>query len=212
LRTLNAMFVRDWTILFFPVNWSSRPGWLLSGLIYTAPFALIACAWLARMPKRVIIGCLVLTTVAALPVQHLLLIGTDLANTRIAYLLSVGWALLWGGVFGALPLTRWRVLAIVWLLTWHILMLRHNLDLWLTVPREAQSVCAAFGRTVATAPGQELVVVRGLPQKKNGVAFLANGFPECVAMNSDVPANRVMVNGDASFEWNEAVGRIQPLP
>jgi hypothetical protein len=212
LRTLNAVFVRDWTILFFPVNWSSRPGWLLTGLIYTAPFALIACAWLARMPRRVIIGCVVLTTLAALPVQHLLLIGTDLANTRIAYLLSVGWALLWGGVFGAIPGTRWRVLAIVWLLTWHTVMLRHNLNFWLNVPREAQSVCAAFGRTVATAPGQEPAVVRGLPQKKNGVAFLANGFPECVEMNSDVPASRVMVNGHANFEWNETIGRIQRLP
>ena len=209
LRTLNAVFVRDWTVLFFPVNWSGRPGRLFEGMIYLAPLALFACAWLARVPKRVYLGCIALTTLAALPVEHLLLIGTDLANSRIVYLLAVGWALLWGAVFTAIPRSHWRALAIVWMLTWHTVMLRHNLEFWLRIPRQAQSVCTAFGRTVAAAEGP--VVVRGLPHRIDGVVFLANGFAECVARNGGVPASRVTTtNGDANFEWNEISGSIEP--
>jgi hypothetical protein len=182
---------------------------LLACLILTAPLLLFACAWSARLPRRIYLGCIALTTVAAFPVQHLLLIGSDLSGARILYMLSLGWAILWGAVFSAIPSSRLRTLAIVWILTWHAVMLHHNLAFWLQVPQQAREVCAEFGRTLAKIQTQ--AVVSGLPQKKNGVTFLANGFPQCVAMNSDVPASRVSVNGEPNFEWNETTERIEAI-
>jgi hypothetical protein len=209
LRVLNALFVRDWTILFFPVNWSTLPGGILSTFLFVAPVALAACVWSTRVPRRVFLGCVTLTAAAALPVQQLLLIGTDLGNTRVVYLLLVGWAILWGAIFTAIVSIRWRALAMAWMLVWHVLMLRHNLAFWLRVPVEAREICTMFARTVSENEGQ--AVVGGLPQKKNGVLFLANGFPQCVAMNSDLPSSRVSVYGSANFIWNDAMGRIEPV-
>ena len=44
------------------------------------------------------IGCLAFILAAGLPVEHLLLISPDLGGSRILYLGSVGWALLWAVV------------------------------------------------------------------------------------------------------------------
>ena len=79
-----------------------------------------------------------------------------------------------------------------WMFAWHMSMLRHNLGFWIRVPEEARSVCADFARTAAAVDGQ--AVVGGLPQKKDGVVFLANGFPECVAMNKRVV---IMIDDDS---------------
>jgi len=74
------------------------------------------------------------------------------------------------------------------------------------------SVCAEFGR--AQKMNATLAIVRGLPQKKSDVVFLANGFSECVEMNSGTPHGRIRVeNGPrANFAWNEKTERIEPLP
>jgi hypothetical protein len=208
IQVLNGFLIRDWTILFFPVNWSQPPSAPLRLFLYSLPIALGACVWWARVPRRVLLGCIALTTFAAVPVQHLLLIGTDLANTRVLYLLSVGWAILWGAVITSIPRKAWQATAIAWLLVWHALMLRHNLAFWLRVPEEARSVCTAFAQT---ALGEKQAVVSGLPQRKDGVVFLANGFPECVEMNGNLPASRVNVSGEANFAWNEKTGSIEPV-
>ena len=206
VRMLNAVFVRDWTILFFPVNWSGGVGWVLAVLLCLTPVVLAICVWRARVSRRVIAGCIAMTICAALPVQHLLLIGVDLANTRYLYLLSAGWAVLWGAVFAGL---RWRWFAIGWMVALHMAMAQHNLAFWLRVPEEARTVCTEFGRTVLARQGT--AVVGGLPQRKDGVVFLANGFPECVEMNGHVPAGRVTVYGIPNFVWNGVTGRVEPV-
>jgi hypothetical protein len=211
VQTVNAILVRDWTLLFFPLNWSSPPGRALTFFLVCTPIVFAACAWWARLPRRVFLGSVALTLAAALPVQHLLLIGTDLSGARIVYLLSIGWAVLWGGLFSAIARVQWRALAMAWMLVLHTLMLRHNLAAWIRVPEEANRVCAAFARS--TSVTQEQVVVSGLPSKKSGVVFLANGFPECVAMNGLVPRKRIQVQDGpgANFAWNESSGRVEPL-
>ena len=210
VRMLNAVFIRDWTILFFPVNWSGSPGWLLSALLLSAPVMLGVIAWKTRPPRRAISGSLAMTILAALPVQHLLLIGVDLSNTRYVYLPSVGWALLWGSIFSALPQPRWKALAIGWMLALHLLIAQHNLQFWLRVPEDARQVCIDFGHTISSTQGT--AIVGGLPLKRDGVVFLSNGFPECVGMNSGVPASRVTVYGTPNFIWNPVAGRIEPVP
>jgi hypothetical protein len=196
VRMLNAVLVRDWTILFFPINWST-------------PVVLAVCAWKSKVPGLAAAGAIAMTICAALPVQHLLLIGIDLANTRFVYLLSVGWALLWGLVFAGLPTPRWRFGAIGAMAALHVLIGQHNLGFWLDVHEEVTQVCTAFAQTISSTPGT--AIAGGLPMKKNGVVFLANGFPECVAMNSNLPASKVSVFGTPNYVWNPATNRLEPV-
>jgi len=215
IHTLNALVLRDWAILFFPLNWSAPPGPLLRVFLISIPLVLAACGWWARMPKRVFVGCIAFTLAAALPVQHLLLIDTDLSGSRVVYLLWVGWAILWGSLFSAIPRTRWRALAIVWMLALQALMLHHNLARWTSIPMEARNACVAFAETVKSTT--EPVVVGGLPAKKSGVVFLRGGFPECVQMNGGVSLGRIQVqdgptaNLRPNYFWNDSTGRIEPV-
>ena len=210
LHTLNALVLREWAILFFPVNWSAPPSLVLRIFLISIPVVLAACAWWGRIPRRVFLGSIALTLAAALPVQHLLLIDTDLSGSRLVYLLSVGWAILWGHLFNAIPRAHWRVLAIAWMLALQALMLHHNLAEWITVPVEARNACVAFAQTVRSTPGP--AVVSGLPNKKNGVVFLHGGFPECVQMNGGIPLGRIQVRDgpSADYFWNDSSSRIEP--
>jgi Dolichyl-phosphate-mannose-protein mannosyltransferase len=211
VHTLNAIFVRDWTILFFPLNWSFPPSKALTLFLILTPLVLAACAWWGRLRMRSILGSMALTLVAALPVQHLLLIDTDLSGARIVYLLSVGWAVLWGSLFSAIPSPMWRALAIAWMLSLHALMLRHNLAGWIAMPATAQRVCQDFAQTVRATEGP--IVISGVPSKKNGVVFLHSGFAECLEMNGQVPLGRVQLREtpDANFTWSDAIGKIVPV-
>jgi Dolichyl-phosphate-mannose-protein mannosyltransferase len=211
IHTLNALVLREWAILFFPLNWSAPPGLLLRIFLISIPIVSAACAWWARIPRRVFLGCIALTLAAALPVQHLLLIDTDLSGSRIVYLLSVGWAILWGNLFSAIPRTHWRVLAIAWALALQALMLHHNLAEWTTIPVQARNACVAFAQTVKSTSGP--VVVSGLPSKKRGVVFLHGGFPECVQVNGGPPLGRIQVvdGPGANYTWNDSSGRIEPV-
>jgi hypothetical protein len=215
LHTLNALVLREWAILFLPLNWSASPGLPLRTFLISIPIVLAACAWWGRISRRVFLGSIALTLAAALPVQHLLLIDTDLSGSRLVYLLSVGWAILWGNLFSAIPRTRWRVLAVAWMLSLEALMLHHNLAEWTTVPVQARNVCVAFAQTVRST--SEPAVVSGLPTKKKGVVFLHGGFPECVQMNGGIPLGRIQVvagptaNPRPNFVWNDSTGRIEPV-
>jgi hypothetical protein len=215
VRTVDALLLRQWAVLFFPFNWSTQA---ISPMLRTAlsatPFVLAVCAWMARPPRRQLIGCLAFILAAGLPVQHLLLISPALGGSRILYLGSVGWALLWALVFDTMGRTPRIVMACV-LLALHGWMLEHNLEAWRDAAELARSVCVAFGQVVAGASGR--VVVRGLPAIRNGAVFLQNGFPQCVEMNTGVPAERIQMQdlgqepGVREFVWSEAHGRIESV-
>jgi hypothetical protein len=62
------------------------------------------------------------------------------------------------------------------------------------------------------------VVVSDLPDRRDGVYFLGNGFPECVEMNSGQPMGKVYVvgrNPDSPpgnsrwFVWRAGVGGLE---
>jgi hypothetical protein len=219
VRTLNALLVRQWAVLFFPFNWSPPVSPMLRAALAATPFVLAACAWMARPARRQLIGCLAFIIAAGLPVQHLLLISPELGGSRILYLGSVGWALLWAVVFDAMALdTTGRTPRIVMacvLLALQGWMLEHNLQVWRDTAELARSVCVAFGQVVAGAPGR--VVVRGLPPSRNGAVFLQNGFPQCVEMNTGVPEGRIQMQdlggepGVREFVWSELHGRIESI-
>ena len=215
VRTVDALLLRQWAVLCFPFNWSEPVSPMLRAGLAAIPFLLAACVWMARLQRRQLIGCCAFIIAAGLPVQHLLLFSPALGGTRILYLGSVGWVLLLGLVLDAIGRTR-RVVAVAVacvLLALDGWMLEHNLRVWRDTAELARSVCVAFGPVVASAPGR--VVVRGLPAIRSGAVFLHNGFPECVEMNSGVPAARIQMQdlgaepGVREFVWSEAHGRLE---
>ena len=209
VRTLDALLLRQWAVLFFPLNWSTPVGPMLRVILAATPFVLAACAWMARPPRRPLLGCLTFIIAAGLPVQHLLLISSDLGGSRILYLGSVGWALLLALVLDAMGRTP-RIFAACALLLPQGWMLEHNLKPWRDTAELARLACVTFGQTIAGSTGP--VVVHGLPAIRNGAVFLQNGFPQCVEMNTGVPAWRIQEqpeSGTSEFTWNETAGKIE---
>jgi hypothetical protein len=213
VRTVDALFLRQWAVLFFPFNWSTTVSPMLRAMLAATPFVLALCAWMARPPRRPLIGCLAFIIAAGLPVQHLLLISPDLSGSRTLYLVSVGWALLWAVVLDTMGRTRWMLAAACVLLIFQGWMLEHNLEVWRDTAKLARSACVAFGQVVAGASGR--VVVLGLPAIRNGAVFLQNGFPQCVEMNTGVAADRIQSQssepGVREFVWSEAHGRMEEV-
>jgi len=211
VRTIDALLLRQWAVLFFPFNWTISSGPVLRGALAATPFILAICAWMVTPPRHPLIGCFVFVFAAGLPVEHLLLISPDLGGARTLYLGSVGWALLWALVLETMhPMPR--IVAACALLMLQCSILEHNLGSWRETAELARSVCVAFGQKIAGTSGP--VVVRGLPATRNGAVFLQNGFPQCVELNTGVPAWRIQVNdsqvpGARKFHWNQASGHIE---
>ena len=207
LHTVDALLLRQWAILFFPFNWSAPSSSLLRAALAAIPLILAVCAWMAKPPRRALAGCIAFIIAAALPVQHLLLLGPDLSGSRQLYLASVGWALLWACVLDTIA-WRPRVIIAGALVALEICVLEHNLNVWRDTAEAARSVCASFGKVAAETP--DPIVVRSLPAFRMGTVYLNNGFPQCVEMNSGVAAARIHVaRSDEStpnaqeFVWKE---------
>lgn len=208
LHTLDALFVREWAVLFFPFNWSAPASPVLRAALAATPLLLAACAWKAAPARRPFVGCLLFVIAAGLPVQHLLLLGPALSGSRALYLGSVGWALLWAVALDSMA-PRPRIVVACLLLLLEGSILEHNLTVWRATAELAQSACADFGRIAAGIQGP--IIVGGLPDTRMGAVFLKNGFPQCVEMNSGVPADRIGVRDRAAsnFIWSDAHGRIE---
>ena len=213
LHTMDALLLRQWAVLFFPFNWSAPSSVVLRAALAATSLVLAASGWMARAPRRILAGCVMFILAAALPVQHLLLLGPALSGSRQLYLGSVGWALLWAVVLDTIPWRRQIIVACAFLALAPCI-LEHNLKVWRDTAELARSVCAAFGKVAADTQGA--IVVRGLPVVRMGTVFLNNGFSQCVEMNSGVPAARIQVEGTGAaksgtheFVWNEATERVE---
>jgi len=213
IRTIDALLLRQWAVLFFPFNWTIPSSPMLRAALAFTPFILAVCAWMATPPRRPMLGCLVFIMAAGLPVEHLLLISPDLAGSRTLYLGNVGWALLWALILRSMNHSP-RIVAACVLLTLQCSILEHNLGSWRESAELARSVCVAFGQKIAGTSGP--VVVRGLPSIRDGAVFLQNGFPQCVELNTGVPAWRIQVDdsgatkpGAREFHWNKVNNRVE---
>jgi hypothetical protein len=210
-RLLNALVLREWALLFFPVNWPVRPGIVLRFTLAMTPFLWQLYLWHCMPQRKRVLGAIVMISGAAIPVAHLLMIGPDLSGARILYVPTIGWAVLWGVVLQEIPKTSYRLLGLAWMLILEILMQQHNLRPWMSLPWQSQRVCADFARD--NQGRQDRLGVHGLPRTVDGVVMLANGFPECVRMNSPVPNPplRITAGGepaDDDFDWNPNTRRI----
>lgn len=109
------------------------------------------------------------------------------------------------------------VTAVLVLVVFQCAILEHNLRPWREAAAEVRAVCTSFGREIAGASGA--AVVHELPATRNGAVFLHNGFPQCVELNSGVPAWRIQVmdsadpgGGAMEFRWNETAERLERSP
>jgi len=173
-----VLLFRLWAVLFFPINWKAQPGFFFSILLTLSMGAL---CWMAfsRCSRKRLVFPLGFVLLAALPPLHLLLIGSDLQKSRLLYLPSVGFCLLLGLAVETMT-PRMRLLVPGALMMFHLAALAHNLDGWAYASEKARDACTQAARHIG--PGTRKIVVAGLPGSLDGIAFFANGFPECVQM------------------------------
>jgi hypothetical protein len=216
LGILKALALRLWGVLLVPLNWSIRPGILLEIVIASGVVALLWCAT-ARVKRSAFLLPMALVFAAAIPVTHLLLIGSDLEKSRYLYLPSAMFAILLAVMIDAAKY-KWIVGAVV--LAFHVAVLEHNLGGWQDASAKAESSCTIVA-TSAQEPGAKIAVL-GLPQKLRGDYFWANGFPECVEMRT---ANHptITIQRDAShavdrasysavFQWDASLEELKRQP
>jgi hypothetical protein len=187
-RTAKAFLMRLWAVLWFPIDWAVAPGVALA-----LSMALMLAAWLWLAHKRAAMHwpALAFTVLAALPVQHLLLIGTDLEKSRVLYLPAAGFALLAAFAIQSVSQHKMAAGAAAAILIFQLTALEHNLAIWKNVSAVGRGACQQVGAVIQQT-GLDATVT-GLPNVKNGVYFLRNGFPECVEWNTGISQWRVHV-------------------
>jgi hypothetical protein len=173
LGTGKALGMRIWAILAIPVNWSTPLEiYAIAGLAAgLAAYMLLPAAGVARKDVCFAVAWIVL---CALPAIQLLLIGSNLLNSRLLYLSTAGFGMLLACAVETLP--RLRLAAGMALVFFFVATIQHNLTIWAGTSELARQTCTAAAAGDANArPSGE----------KNGVWFFANGFPECVAMRRE---------------------------
>jgi hypothetical protein len=175
--TLKAVFVRLWTALYFPINWSQEPGLVLGAL---AAGYMICLIWLAAKsrPTTPLWIPAAFVVISVIPPLHLLGIGPDLWKSRILYLSSAGFCLLLA--LAADHLTRpARFIVPGVILAFQFAALQHNLDSWEYASSKVAPACEAAARSLG--PSSQ-VTAAGIPRFMRGVPAFANGFEECVEL------------------------------
>jgi hypothetical protein len=205
---IEALGLRLWAVLFFPVNWEIPTGrWLgIATMLYAGVW--VGLVYLVRGGQvrggreRLLIP-LGFALAAALPSVQQLLIGADLEKARLVYLPSAGFCLLVASVIGMAG-SRLGWAAGVAILAFNLAALQHNLTGWETAAAKSRRVCEAVSSCSNPAP------VEGLPRSLNGVYFFANGLPECVrierAQRPDQPLHT------CSLAWDPATGTLRAAP
>jgi hypothetical protein len=188
LKTLEALSVRIWATLWFPVNWSDGPGLVLS---VATGCVIVASLWLALRGTRrqAALFSVAFVLLAALPVQHLLLIGPDLEKSRYLYLPSAGFAVLLGALAGSMPSRRAAWLVATALVAFQAAALTHNLATWARVTSQGFENCSFLANELRQHEGPASVV--GLPHVVDGVYNLSHGFGGCLWLYHGIDLRRV---------------------
>jgi hypothetical protein len=212
LKTIDGLLYRQWAIAFFPVNWS-QPGTLVwTGLVFCA-VALAATLSGRPADRKLLLAAIAFMIFAALPAQHLLLIGSDLNGARVLYLPVIGFALLWAVILNAQSMKRQVIIAAA-LLTFELCVLTHNMNIWRHVAEASQRACSFIADEVVRDPTP--VAIDPLPAKWKGVFFLANGFPPCVKLNSRgrLTSTPVFTSSPKNrrYRWDEKTESMQRVP
>jgi hypothetical protein len=172
MPTLNAVFLRFWAALMFPLNWTGELSTLTGAALAAAIAAYIYIAWQGTERRKASLGILVAVT-CSLPAYQFLSIGMDLEKSRVLYFSSVGLALLFAAVFERNDIKL--MLCAVALVGFEWIALQNNLGHWRHVGELAGRTCAAQAKAPAEQRAQQ-------PNVVDGVYFLRMGLPECVML------------------------------
>ena len=172
IHTGQGLTTRLAAALNFPINWSHPPEWWLIALLVAAmaAWAFLATGAADRRKLWFGFGFLLL---AAIPVHQFLLIDADLEKSRVLYLPSVGFALIFAAALEAAR-PRTAVAAACAILAFQTAALEHNLLIWQRVSALAASTCAS----VAAYPGE--AEVSDIANEVDGVYFLHTGLRGCI--------------------------------
>jgi len=170
--TGKVLFVRLWTSLYFPINWSLDPAkWIgILALVYIA-----ALLWLAlkATPSRTMRVAQASLALAILPPLHLLGGAADLSGGRLLYLPSVFFCVMLAAsleTFGRMQ----RITLALALVSFHAAAVHHDLPFWHAAGDRVHAMCAeaAENGTAVVDP----------PRLIHGVPALANGSSQCVEL------------------------------
>ena len=209
-----ALLLRLWAVLFFPVNWSTSAELWLGISAALMLVSLASVVFYMRASARGISAALLFTLCAALPVFPILLIGSDLAGARVLYLPSIGISLLWTQIFAAGAGRKTIVGSLgVSVLLFQLTALLHNELIWKHEATVAHQACFDTAVLLTSYPGSK-VYAASLPKIRRGVYSLANGFPQCVSAASGGQVDPSRVNSgtagphDFVLQWDDAAGRL----
>jgi hypothetical protein len=179
LRTTKALTARLAAVLDFPINWTHPLEWWL---ILTLIAALVAWAVLftATADRKKLLFALGFILLAALPVHEFLLIDSNLEKSRVLYLPSVGYALLFAAALEAVK-PRIAIAAACTVLAFQTAALEHNLKVWSAVSRLAQQTCSAIARIPGPA------ALSDISNTIDGVYFLHTGLRGCIEQSAGHP-------------------------
>jgi hypothetical protein len=215
---LKTLALRLRAILFFPINWTVTPEPIL-GMVTVIYLGALLWLFTARVPRTQLLVPLGLVLAAALPPAQQLLIGMDLQKSRLLYLPSVGFCLLVAAAAEHLRPFSKRAAAIA-VIAFHLVALGHNLSAWEYASGKTMAACSAVAACLK-GPADK-IAVSGLPGSLKGVYASANGFPECVAMQSHArPAQVEQPDGRQTpdqaayacvLSWDPSTDTLRPKP
>jgi hypothetical protein len=172
IGSLKAVFVRLWTILLFPINWTAPASAWLAVAVLLGCAAVAFLLWSSGgLRPWVVLTLLGATACAMIPVLHLALVGESLLGSRIFYLPALPFFVLAGRAVASAASGKRAVLGLAALALSTVIVLEHNLDYWHRAALVADRVCtaAAGGEPVPSTSD-------ALP----GILSFGNGFKECV--------------------------------
>jgi len=199
LSTIKTLALRLWMALYFPIDWSVAPGVALTALaiLYLGALLILAAGRPAREKLLFGFGFLAISIV---PPLHLLGIDDTLANSRLLYLPSVGFAWMLAAAIDCWN-RRLRWLAAGAILLFHFAALEHNLNLWADASAKARAV-SDVASTCGQGTGGRVVVAGALPGHLRGVPFFANGLEELLAIRNHSAAAAGIPPQTVTLGWN----------
>jgi hypothetical protein len=184
IPTAKALLVRIWSTLLFPVNWQAEQAALLLPAVLLACTVFLYLAYAPAHPRTLVRVLLLTTALAVLPAIHLALIDDTTLGSRILYLPSLAFCVLWAHILGSIRPIRLRNVAMFAVIACLGCGLAHNLRAWHRTALAADDVCTK----AAAVPSPPLPA---MPSHLHGVFFFGGTFPDCVAMKrAKLPAPR----------------------
>lgn len=205
VHLLEVLVFRIWGVLVFPINWSVAPQVWLGICLLLFVCTAFASGIASKPQMRRILAALAFCIVGIAPAaaDHLASLTATLSGSRVFYIPLIGLALLVGAVFDGFRSKRLASAAVTGFLLFQSAALLHNLLIWRDTAYLAKRTCVAFARF---ADNPQPLHLAPLPRLHHGVYFLANGFTNCVFVNT---GKRIAISPAAAeakgsaFRWDE---------